>query len=355
MRLLFTILVAGLCAHPSQEANPQFRAGTQRVLVDVTVTTRRGEAVGDLGCGEFRVTDNGTIQKVLTCEFFAAPGAQRDSTDASAASDERGRPLIILVDDYNLPVGRVQMVRDQLSRFIRGGTNADDLTGLYYAGESASDGRLTIDRDSVATKLSTLASWQVNAAPPRTGEHVMRMSANSADPTLRQQDRARLLLYTLRSVSQAVGSRALRRARMVLVSPGFPHRWHRRGETILPELEQTVDVANRSNVTIHAVDPSGMRGFDLGLAHGVSARPQSTLTSPNTDALSILSLDTGGLLLLNRNDLSDALRTAGAAGESLYVLAYETNSPPDGKYHRIEVEVQRERVEVRARRGYIAR
>jgi VWFA-related protein len=352
------MLVAGVCTLPRQETDPQFRAGTQRVLVDVTVTTRRGEAVGDLGCGEFKVTDNGTVQKVLTCEFVAGPGAQRDPTADTSADSlvERARPLIIVLDDYNLPAARVQMVRDQLGRFIRGGTSPDDLTGLFYPGESASDGRLTTDRDSFAKKLSNLASWQVNAAPPRTGEHVMRVSANGADSALRQRDRARLLLYTLRSVSQAVGGRALRRARMVLVSPGFPSRY-RRDETILPELLQTVDVANRSNVTIHAVDPSGMRGFDLGLAQptGGSTRPQSTLTSANTDALSTLSLDTGGLLLLNRNDLSEALRTASAAGESHYVLAYDVNSPPDGKYHRIDVEVARGRVQVRARRGYFAR
>jgi len=73
------------------------------------------------------------------------------------------------------------------------------------------------------------------------------------------------------------------------------------------------------------------------------------------DALRTLSANTGGVAVLNSNDLTGSLRQIVEDLRSYYLLGYySSNTALDGKYRRIEVKVRRPGVEVRARDGYHA-
>jgi hypothetical protein len=66
--------------------------------------------------------------------------------------------------------------------------------------------------------------------------------------------------------------------------------------------------------------------------------------SDNTDGLTIIS-----------NDLAGGLRKIVDDVSAYYVIGYtSTNAKADGSYRRIEVKIDRPKVRVRARRGYVA-
>ena len=68
-----------------------------------------------------------------------------------------------------------------------------------------------------------------------------------------------------------------------------------------------------------------------------------------------LAEDTGGLAIVNTNNLESLLGQTMTRTSSLYLVSYSsTNSALDGKYRRITVKVNRPGVAVRARRGYVA-
>src|SRR5260370_40181041 len=64
--------------------------------------------------------------------------------------------------------------------------------------------------------------------------------------------------------------------------------------------------------------------------------------------------DTGGKFVSNQSELDHSVALSVADGESYYLLAYTPGGKPDGKFHKIEVKVNRPGVSVRARHGYYA-
>ena len=73
------------------------------------------------------------------------------------------------------------------------------------------------------------------------------------------------------------------------------------------------------------------------------------------DALKALSLYTDGRAIINRNDLTMAMKQIVRDSSGYYLLSYNsTLNGADGKFHDINVRVKRPGVEVRARKGYWA-
>ncbi len=68
-----------------------------------------------------------------------------------------------------------------------------------------------------------------------------------------------------------------------------------------------------------------------------------------------LADNTDGRAIINRNDLATGMKQIIRDASGYYLLGYNsTLAPTDGKFHRIEVEVTRRGVDVRARKGYWA-
>ncbi len=92
------------------------------------------------------------------------------------------------------------------------------------------------------------------------------------------------------------------------------------------EQRTVIDLANRNNVAIYAVDPRGLtmsRGDEI-------------------ESLRMLSLDTDGRAIVNRNEVTLAMKTIVQDQSSYYLLGYNsTFSGADGKFHDIKVRVKR--------------
>ena len=67
-----------------------------------------------------------------------------------------------------------------------------------------------------------------------------------------------------------------------------------------------------------------------------------------------LADETGGASITTSNDLAAGLARMARDASSYYLLGYQPERTPDGKWHRLQVKVGRPGLEVRARRGYVA-
>src|SRR3977135_3045537 len=73
------------------------------------------------------------------------------------------------------------------------------------------------------------------------------------------------------------------------------------------------------------------------------------------DTLRLLSEQTDGRAIVNRNDLSVGMKQITRDQSAYYLIGYNSSqAPSDGKFHEIKVRVKRPGVQVRARKGYWA-
>jgi VWFA-related protein len=126
---------------------------------------------------------------------------------------------------------------------------------------------------------------------------------------------------------------------------------------------RVVTAARRVNAAVYFVDARGLVGASFEM-HAENPRRTFfqdlgftlfTETQERSEGSEGLAADTGGFSLKNTNDLADGLARIGREARSYYLLGYTpTNRVEDGRFREIQVKVTRERVTVRARRGYFA-
>ena len=127
------------------------------------------------------------------------------------------------------------------------------------------------------------------------------------------------------------------------------------------QFRETLDEANRANVSFYPIDPRGLAVFDEPIVKpgaGVLAPAPPSVDQARLrtriESLRRLAEGTDGLAIVNSNDLSAGLRRVVADLTSYYLLGYYSTGKLDGKFHSITVRVKRPGVRVRARRGYLA-
>ena len=115
-------------------------------------------------------------------------------------------------------------------------------------------------------------------------------------------------------------------------------------------MEQTFLAAARGNVSVYTLDVCGLRvegqkaGFAMGCVPGLEV-----------DYLINVATVTGGRAVVNTNDFGPGIDAIFEENSSYYLLGYQsTDTRQDGKYRRIDVEVNRPGMTVRTRQGYLA-
>jgi hypothetical protein len=121
------------------------------------------------------------------------------------------------------------------------------------------------------------------------------------------------------------------------------------------DLREVYDTANRNNVSIYAVDPRGLPGFEFDINEGVNITTDSKYLNSTMDTLRVLADNTDGRAIVNRNDLDVGMRQITRDSSAYYLIGYNSSqAPSDGKFHEIKVRVKRPGLQVRARKGYWA-
>jgi VWFA-related protein len=188
---------------------------------------------------------------------------------------------------------------------------------------------------------------------------------------------ARNMLNAMKQVAEWFGGVRGRRKSMLLISEGLdydlsdvirdPSAPASSATSLLHDIQETINATARSNVSIYSIDPRGLSGLAdesievaqfAGMEDRTTGISQASLQNDlrvSQDSLRTLANETGGFAAVNRNDFTSAFQRIVADNSSYYVLAYYPPSDKrDGKFHKIEIKVNRPGLTVRSRRGYTA-
>ncbi len=114
--------------------------------------------------------------------------------------------------------------------------------------------------------------------------------------------------------------------------------------------------ANANRVTFYTIDAAGLRVYS-----SVSAENQTAGQGVYIDSIQISNLQaplqmlaekTGGVAIINRNQILPALEKVAEDFGSYYSLGYSPTHYGDGRYYKIDVKVKRKGLTVRNREGY---
>jgi hypothetical protein len=180
------------------------------------------------------------------------------------------------------------------------------------------------------------------------------------------------MLTVLSTLADAPGRKSV-----VFFSEGLPA-----SPVLQHQLQRVIETANRSNITVYAVDATGLRVLSAtdATAKEVKAvaeerlrqatsgadptdgpimrmveRTEDMLRYDSQGGLARLAEDTGGFLVRDTNNLRAALTRIDEDMRFHYLLSYSPrNDVLDGKFRSIGVKVKRPGVSVYARKGYRA-
>jgi VWFA-related protein len=407
------LLLAGLLLVPlaAQEPSLVLRLTTRLVQVNVVVQDRGGRPVGDLKKEDFVLNDNGKTQEIRMFSVESkdqvyGPAAPLPLNVFSNRLEQRsGAPAnvtAILLDGLNTKWGDQAVARRQIIAYLER-IQPQDRVGLYTLGREL---RVLHDYTTdAALLLKSLARYRnlytpvLDAAEPRPGSPMSKVDIpkNPQDPGSIAEEVAQgivdllkdeadfyqeqRILKSLKAVEVLANHLAgvPGRKSLVWVSGGFPmimglldsarpaagwptthtfdplprqsrgsseeiahaRRVTGRGfRTFTPEVDRTVRALNNANLAVYPVD-----------ARGLLISPTAYV---NVTTMKEFAQRTGGKAYYNTNDLMNSVREAVEDSRVTYTLGYyPSDLKEDGNFRDIRVRVNRPRLVVRHRRGYL--
>lgn len=388
-------------------APPTFAAEIEQVTVDAVVTDKKGNPITDLTPAEFAITEDGKPQEIVNFEVIKVPDtpvekpAARPPISTNRRPEDRtGRTFVILFDDLQMTRFQGNIAKRAVAEFLTSGTREGDRVMLVATGGGAWwSTRMMAGRDELIAMLKRLDGRLIpDTSPDRLSDYeAMRIHAyNDADAMARVQRRFESLGVTqrapqdrgrnlesptqdpmVRSRASEVYFRAVTRNRVtlqvlvrlldslqstkgrksvVLVSQGFIY------DPNLSEFKDVLQASRRGNAAVYFLDTRGLEGLgtqftaefqaptdprDVG-----SALLDQSLASEGSESI---AADTGGFSVNNTNNLAKGISRIANETQMYYLIGYiPTNTARDGRFRKIDVDVKRKGVSVRARRGYYA-
>src|SRR5688572_8008591 len=326
-----------------QPAQPIFRAGTDLVRVDVTVTQRGDEPVADLKMEDFEVSEDDVPQTVETLKFIKVDGVRQSNLDEPLeirskehamleASREDVRLFAIFLDDYHISK-RPEItlpLRDALTKFINQ-LGPNDLVALMEPLTTLYDLKYTRSKPDLLARVRNFEGRYGETFPVKSVTEEAQLSQRNW-----MELRSGVTLSALKALATQMGGLRDGRKSILFFSQGPGVRPGSPNDQLMQEIDEA---ANRGNVTIHVIDP----------------RPLGSVGFGGDTTLRRLAADTGGRAIVNTNNPTEQLTGVMADASAYYLVGYApTRRTNDGKFHEIKVRVKRRGVRVTARRGYWA-
>lgn len=419
------IFLPAIPVQSQDKKEPQKPAGEEEVIrvssnlvnLDVMVKDKKGKAITDLKAEDFVLSENGVLQNI---EFFDSTlrGAN-DSGQGATISVSRGtrapnnlpRNIISLVLDGQTTEGaNLKRVRDGMTEYIRERISDSDSVALFaisgglqllqpftqdksklISAVEKAEGISSVSKTSeqrgineamaaIRDQLAAAPTAEINvpaggsaAAQAMISRRVLEQYVQLRSALSAQQTRP--ILAGLAAICEGLRTIPGKKT-LVVFSQGF----------IAPQaldwqVQSTIDIANRANVSIYIIDSSGLTG---GTPQSGALVPGSALSGISAavnqedriragagesvfdvtrqeglnrqqDLLYRISGDTGGQFIKNTNDIAVGLERIDDEIRSRYTLAYRSTDPNfDGSFRKVKIEVRRPDAKVLARAGYYA-
>lgn len=377
---------------------PVFRTGINFVRVDVIVSDKNGNPVGDLKPEDFEVVEQGKAQSIETFKLVSLDGGlmsatkeppreiRTDDDEASEAARDDVRLFAFFLDDYHVRLENSMQAREQLARFVQTQLGPTDMIGVMYPLEATASVRMTRNHDAVMRGLQQFKGRKYDYAPRNEFEERYAYYPTETVEKIRNQ----VSWSAIKSLIVHMGGLKEGRKALILVSEGYnamlPPQMRDANATIPgsgnsaagdpfagmnnpnedraafsagmdmeSDLRDLYDTANKNNVAIYAVDPRGLATGEFGIDQNIIASTDRQYFNSSMETLRTLAINTDGRAIVNRNDLTMGMKQIVRDNSAYYLLGYNsTFTATDGKFHDIRVRVKRPGVQVRARKGYWA-
>ena len=390
-------------AQPSSSA-PTLQVYSRETVVDVTVTDAKGQPIHDLKDSDFTVKEDGKPQTLRSFreirENTLPPARTPPKLPPNIYTNLQPTPTtsavnILLLDGLNtLPGDQVNMRQESLKylKSMPKGTRVAVLgltSSLHILQGFTSDPAILIavvdskknralpspfiDNDS-ADILDTQANAQTELGNDDTAAMVQQFENDMV--TVQQDTRNRMTLEALNQIAAYVAG-IKGRKNLIWFTDGMPLNMFPTGGVddlegmtdYAKDLRKTTDLLTAAEVAVYPVDARKLfsnpaNGADQHLdviTKNTGARVATKeMAAQQKKGGQLLSMEavaeaTGGAAYYNTNDLKTAVAKAIANGANYYSVSY---IPPDfkfdGKYHSIDVEVDRPGVHLAYRKGYNA-
>lgn len=348
------------------QAPPIFRAGTELIQVDVSVLDRRRRLVKGLTAADFTIYEDGQPRPVETFTEVDLPARPRDAEATWAAFvppdvvsnqtvEQEGRIVIILLDrsiERGWPWASAKRVAaeaiealgpNDLAAVLTGGGQPQNLTAnrelLLRAvaradpsGVTSADAQALVDRIHQfdgRTVFSPLADGRCMC-----GACALQSITRAADAVSGIPSRRKLLLF--------IG------ASLVVQADPFGDVTQGCGFQLRDARKAMFDALERSNLTVHSLDPTGLEVWPAMRSTGDTMARMSRL-----DSLKILPDHTGGRSV-GGNDPQIRVPDIFEESQSYYLLGFApAPGHSEGRARSIDVRINRRGVRVQARRQYL--
>ena len=384
-----------LAQPPPQPAQPSFRTDIEHVQVDVRALDSKNEPVAGLTRELFQVFEDGVLQDIdsfaaIDLPRTAAPQAVAEvpivradaaSNVSESAAGPTGIAYLVIVDDWTIYKAHTNPVRALLRNFVLRHLGPNDQAAFVSTGKSRVFQDFTADKSRLLAAASrvfgdgagsptvqalTDITNRANSMDGPSGGRGERPTRPTPSPPAAALDTAvgplRGTHAMLAAAVAAMGSVGARSRAILFVTEGSPVAsvTELAGFTFFNQLTGA-DQPLRSSVPIYPIDPRGLTALGDELIEvgpiPLNNPPGQTLldeVARSRERMHSLALDTGGFVIANNNG-DEGMDRVARLSSSYYSLGYYAkNAGRDGKYHRIEVKVNRPGVRVVARRGYLS-
>lgn len=371
---------AALTAAAQQEPGVTLRITVTLVQVDAVVTDSKGRHVPGLGAGDFEIRQDGEVQKITHVAWMPElrplppPSAAKDRAPIGPpppiGPHQVKRTVALVVDDLSLSFDSLVRVRNSLRKFVEEQMQPGDLVALVRTGGGVAILEQFTTEQRVLLAASDLLKWRFSG---RAGLLPIRPDSGAATrasleaPQILDYGVALSALGSLGTLEQVIHGMQEMPGRKSIVLFSDELRVNAR---INDAIDRLTDLANRSAVSIYAIDPRGLRttammaadtaepaddSFGTMLPGMTETRGAGEISSQ--EGLIWLVRRTGGLFFSN-NDIAGAIRQSADDQMGYYLLAY---TPKEGtfektlqkaKFHRLSVQVKRPGLRVRWKSGF---
>jgi VWFA-related protein len=397
----FWFVVAALSAPPLQSQNPPpssppvaptLKVVSRIVVVDVVVTSGKGQSVPGLMKEDFHIAEDGTPQTITSFEEHkgeyatpvVVPPMPPNVFTNSPTTKFADSVNVVLFDSLNTQARDQSYVREQLIKYLqkvppgtrlaifvlssrlrmlRGFTT--DFSGLSVALDDKKEGvqpQVTRYLPTPAqhySELTVLAEMMKSRAAP---EAIEAFKAFMADETASlDADRVQITLLAFQQLARYLSGIPARK-NVIWFAGSFPISFvpdNKPNASIHREqIQHTSDMLTAGQIAIYPVSAEGLVGnpsFDWGRGEPTPSEQFDHVSSTQI-AMEKLAEETGGRAFYNTNGLREALADTINIGSRYYTLAYAPTNPNfDAKFHRIQVNMPNAgRYKLAYRRGYYA-